>query len=134
LKNFVNFSLYLVILETPLFFRREIQIHTEIIFPAMNFKKIKDDYREVFAKISEKCKVEFLILTFHEQTTWLYFVLSTFYFKYKVVQWIVNRVPVPIRSEDMRRFRNLRDDSQKLITSNFRPVQPLNNRRISRNC
>jgi hypothetical protein len=34
-------------------FQREIQFPIEIIFAAMNFKKLKDEYSENFAEISE---------------------------------------------------------------------------------
>ncbi len=36
------------------FYRREIQILSEIIFAAMNLKHIKDDYNGKFVEISEK--------------------------------------------------------------------------------
>lgn len=52
----------------------------------------------------------------------------------ETVQWVVNEMPIYITPEDLLLFRNLRDKDGNPITSNFRPVQPLNGRSVGFGC
>lgn len=48
----------------------------------------------------------------------------------EVVTWMVTTLQVPISSDELVELRKLLNEEGKPMTKNFRPVQPLNNRRV----
>ncbi|KAI3379505.1 hypothetical protein SNEBB_009205 [Seison nebaliae] len=48
----------------------------------------------------------------------------------EVVRWIVFEKPLLINKNDMNELRKLEEGNGKLIKENFRPIQPLNDRKI----
>lgn len=49
----------------------------------------------------------------------------------QTVNWIVSTTTLPMSSNEIAQFRNIQDKSGKPLLENFRPVQPLNSRKIT---
>lgn len=50
---------------------------------------------------------------------------------FETVTWLVSTTPLKISSADLAEFRKIKDEKGNLLTKNHRPLQPLNNRKIS---